>query len=113
MSTSKRSRALLLCALLSLPFMASADFNDALTAYRTQDFSKAVAKARTAAMVGDARGSLLLGILYQNGMGVPANSSTAAGWYEKAAQGGMSKSYANWRSCMRAGTAYPKTRRKP
>lgn len=67
--------------------IAFAGFDDALKAYQEKDYSKAITEARQAVANGDARGSYLLGAMYQGGLGVAASPSEAAAWYEKAAQG--------------------------
>lgn len=82
-----------LCCLLSYPFIALAGFNEALTAFQAKDYSAAAREARQVAEAGDARGSYLLGVMYQNGLGVPANMAEAAAWYGKAAQGHVAGAY--------------------
>ncbi|HEY6095088.1 MAG TPA: tetratricopeptide repeat protein [Gallionellaceae bacterium] len=65
-----------------------------MTAFQAKDYSNAAKEARQAAEAGDARGSYLLGVMYQNGLGVPANIGEAAALYEKAAQGHVAGAYA-------------------
>jgi len=104
----KRGFVLVLCGLVSYPFTAFAGFNEALTAYQSKDFSKAINEAREAATAGDPRGSFLLGVAYQNGQGVPANSTEAAAWYEKAAQGGVAGSFSKLAQLYARGDGVPK-----
>lgn len=87
MLRKKRGLIVVLCCLLSYPFMAKAGFNEAMSALQSKNFPTALSEARQAADSGDARGYYLLGVIYQNGLGVAANASEAAAWYEKAAQG--------------------------
>lgn len=92
----KKNRGLivLLCCLLSYPLSALAGFNEALSAFQAKDYSTAAKEARQIAEAGDGRGNYLLGVMYQNGLGVTANTSEAAAWYEKAAQGRVAGAYA-------------------
>jgi TPR repeat protein len=75
------------------PFTATAGFNEALTAFQAKDYSTAATEARQVAVAGDARGSYLLGVIYQSGLGVPANATEAAAWYEKAVLGQVVGAY--------------------
>lgn len=68
---------------------ALAGVEEAYKAYRSRDFTTAINEARAAAQKGDAYAALLLGGMYQTGQGVPANSTEATKWFEKAAQGGV------------------------
>src|SRR5512139_3761229 len=94
MSINKRGLLVVVCCLLSYPFIAMAGFNEALTAFQARDYSTALKESRQVADAGDARGCYLLGVMYQNGLGVAASTTEAAVWYEKAAQGHVAGAYA-------------------
>lgn len=94
MSRKKYGFLVVLGSLLSYPLIAMAGINEAMTAFQARDYASAAKEARQLAEAGDARGSYLLGVMLQNGLGVAANTTEAAGWYEKAAQGHVAGSYA-------------------
>lgn len=94
MYRNKRRLLVVLCCLLPYPLNAMAGFNEAMTAFQSRDYPTALAESRQAATAGDARGNYLLGVIYQNGLGVPANTTEAASWYEKAAQAHVAGAYA-------------------
>jgi len=76
-------------ALSCLPSVAEAGFNESLRAFQAKDYPAAASEARKAAEAGDPRGGYLLGVLYQNGLGVTTNFTEAVSWYETAAKGGV------------------------
>lgn len=101
-----------LCCFLSFPLIATAGFNEALTAYQVKDYPTALNEARQAAGAGDARGCFLLGIMYQDGSGVPPSTPEAAAWYEKAAQGGVIGAFAKLAQLYARGDGVPKNQDK-
>lgn len=109
MSEMKRGLLAILLGLLLVPLSATAGFNEALTAYQAKDYSTASKEAHQAVETGDARGSYLLGLMYQNGQGIPANSTEAAGWYEKAVQGGVVGAFAKLAQLYARGDGVPKS----
>lgn len=113
MSRPNPLRTLLLigCA-ICYPLNAVAGFDEALAAYRGKDYPKAITEARQAAATGDARGSFLLGAMYQGGLGVVASPSEAAAWYEKAAQGGVLGSLAKLAQIYARGDGVPRNSEK-
>lgn len=108
MGMPKTGRALLFVALLSCPLSALAGFSEALAAYQAKDYGTAVAEARQAAGAGDARGSFLLGVMYQGGQGVSANTAEAAKWYQLAAQGGVVGAFAKLAQLHARGDGVPR-----
>jgi TPR repeat protein len=108
MSRRKRGLVFVLCCLLPYPLIATAGFNEALTAYQAKDYSTVINEARQAAGSGDPRGNFLLGVMYQNGLGVSANSMEAVTWYEKAAQGGVVGSFSKLAQLYARGDGVPK-----
>lgn len=91
------SRALLLCALLTLllPAADADEFADGVNAYRSRDFSTARATFEALGARGDARAQFALGLLYENGEGVEKNDAAAADWYRKSAEQGYAKAQYN------------------
>ncbi|MBR3451266.1 MAG: SEL1-like repeat protein [Muribaculaceae bacterium] len=56
--------------------------------YEQQDYDEAIKWFRKAAERGDAKGQNGLGIMYENGQGVPQDYAEAIKWYRKAAEQG-------------------------
>ncbi len=65
---------------------APADYEGGLAAYRSQDFSEAHTRWRECALGGSARCQYALGVLHDDGRGVPADTFEALVWYERAAR---------------------------
>ena len=86
-----RMRAWCGCAALAglagiSPAMASAD--DGWVAYDSERFTDAVRLWQPEADTGDASAQFGLGIAYDLGQGVPANSAAACAWYSRAGSSG-------------------------
>jgi uncharacterized protein len=79
--------ALVLC-LLNLVVPAWADFQSGMDAKNRGDFTKALREWRPLAEQGDARAQFYLGMLHENGDGVPEDFAKAREWYEKSAAQG-------------------------
>jgi len=80
-----------LALLLSLVFFAVpawADFQAGMDAKNRGDFAKALREWRPLAEQGEARAQFYLGMLYENGDGVPEDFGKAREWYEKSAAQG-------------------------
>jgi len=87
----RRMRAWLCSAVLAglvgiRPAMANAD--DGWAAYDGERFTDAVRLWQPAADAGDASAQFGLGIAYDLGQGVPANSAAACAWYSRAGSSG-------------------------
>ena len=79
-----------------LPWAARADaFGDAVEAYRIQDYAAAVQGFKPLAEDGDARAQFALGLLHDNGEGLPQSDRDALRWYEKSAAQGYAKAQYN------------------
>ncbi len=63
-------------------------FEDALDAYKRQDYATAMRLLRPLADQGHANAQNNLGYMYANGEGVPENDAEAVKWYRKAADQG-------------------------
>jgi uncharacterized protein len=78
----------LACLLLALAAMAPAgagDLEAGVTAARKGDYATALREWRPLAEAGNPHAQFNLGLLYENGLGVPADSAEAARWYRRAA----------------------------
>jgi len=64
------------------------DFDKGLEAYNAGEYATAVQEWRPLAERGDARAQTLVGIMYENGRGVPQNDAQAVKWYQLAAEQG-------------------------
>lgn len=73
--------------LMSLP-AAAADFDKGLAAKKRGDFGAALREWRPLAARGNAAAQNAIGVLYDNGQGVPQDHATALNWYRKAAKKG-------------------------
>ena len=79
--------------LFSITNTVWADFDKGLQAYNRKDYTTAFKLFMESANRGDARVQYALGVMYDNGHGVPQNHVEAAKWYRKAAeQGGCQRS---------------------
>jgi len=75
---------LLLALAAALP--ASADYEAGLAAARAGDYATAMREWRPLAEGGHRDAQFNLGLLYENGLGVPADGAEAARWYRRAAE---------------------------
>jgi len=91
MNFKKVVARLTLLLLLGSGMSVAADFNKGLAAAQSGDFKTALTEWIPLAEQGDVSAQHNLGLMYDNGTGVPANDKTAVKWYTKAAEQG----YAN------------------
>jgi TPR repeat protein len=77
-----------LLSLVCLTVPAWADYQAGMDAKNRGDFAKALRELRPLAEQGDARAQFYLGMLYENGDGVPEDYEKAREWYEKSAAQG-------------------------
>lgn len=84
---------LLRCALLALllvPSLGSAqDFDAGSAAAQTGDFATALREWQPLADQGDSEAQYNLGVMYNNGQGVPQDYAEAVKWYRLAAEQGL------------------------
>lgn len=103
------NRALLcLAALLAMsaPGVA-ADFDTAAASFAAGDYARALAELKPLAEQGDARGEYSLGVMYENGFGVPKDLAEAARWYRKAADQGNTDAQFNLGAMNEHGVGMP------
>ncbi len=80
-------RRALLCLSLSLAAPAAlADYEAGLAAARAGDYATALREWRPLAEAGNRDAQFNLGLIYENGLGVPADGAEAARWYRRAAE---------------------------
>jgi TonB family protein len=82
-----KSAFALIAAVLSTP-VAAADIDDGQTAYNAGDFATALRLWQPLATAGNARAQNSLGVMFENGKGVPPDIATAVKWYRLAAAQG-------------------------
>ena len=78
----------LVLSLVCLVVPAWADFQAGMDARNRGDFAKALREWRPLAEQGDARAQFYLGLLYENGDGVPRDYEKAREWYEESSAQG-------------------------
>jgi uncharacterized protein len=81
-------------SLLGLTSMAWGGIDEGLAAYDRSDYATAYREFLPLAQQGDAEAQLYLGMLYQEGNGIPQDYAEAAKWYRRAAEQG--KVLAQW-----------------
>jgi len=78
--------------LISLVAPVWADFQAGMDAKNRGDFARALRELRPLAEQGDAQAQFYVGMLYENGDGVPTDYVKAREWYEKSAFQGHANS---------------------
>ena len=86
-----------LCAgfTLGLTAPAWAGWDEAVAAYDRGDYATALGEMRPLAEQGHAEAQFNLGLMYDNGQGVPQDYAEAVKWYRKAAEQGHAKAQHN------------------
>lgn len=97
--------ACLTLALSSAP--AHAGFEQALAAFEAGNYPVALKELRPLAEKGDARSQYALGVMAENGFGMPKNTSQAAAWYLKAAKQGNTDAQYNLGAMYEHGIGMP------
>ncbi len=85
----------LLGGLLLVPALGWADFQAGVNAYERGDYETALKEFRPLAEQGYASAQYNLGVMYDNGLGVPQDYREAAKWYRFAAEQGKVKAQSN------------------
>ncbi len=75
---------------------AEADFNPGVAAYKRGDYATALRELRPLAEQGHASAQFNLGLMYNNGLGVPQDYAEALQWYRKAAEQGHATAQFMW-----------------
>jgi len=82
-------------ALLFSAGSAWADWDDGFAAVERGDYATAIQEWRPLAEQGDADAQTLIGMMYNEGLGVPKNDAEAVKWYRKAAEQGVAQAQSN------------------
>jgi TPR repeat protein len=91
-----RKTALFLFITLMWPWLAhSADFDAGVAAHNKSDYATALREFRPLAEKGNAIAQLALGLMYDNGEGVPENDAEAVKWYRLGAEQGYARAQSN------------------
>lgn len=75
--------------LAGVSFLAMAGFDDGMAAYNKENYKSALQEWRPLAENGHANAQYRLGVMYENGNGVPKDATQAAAWFRKAAEQGL------------------------
>lgn len=86
--------AIILAGLSGTPAFAQ-DFNKGVIAFQAGDYAGALSHWQPLAETDDAEAQRNIGIMYQQGLGLPQNNSEAAKWYRRAADNGHSRAPQN------------------
>ncbi len=81
--------------LVMMPVWADGDWDRARTAHERGDYTAELVVVRPLAEKGFAFAQFNLGVLYDNGQGVPEDDRQAIIWYEKAAMQGLTQAQVN------------------
>ena len=85
----------LLTAVALLATSAWAGIDEGLAAYQRKNYREALQQFRPLAEQGNAKAQFALGVMYDNGQGVPQDYAQAAVWYRKAAEQGYAAAQSN------------------
>jgi uncharacterized protein len=75
--------------------VAAGPLEDGAKAYIKRDYATALRMMRPLAEQGNTGAQTILGLMYDDGRGVPQDYATAASWYRKAAEKGDSDAQSN------------------
>lgn len=95
----------LLLAMLAAPALAG--FDEAAAAFAAGDYAKAQEALKPLLEKNDPRAEYAMGVLYENGFGVPKTPQLAADWYRKAAEQGNSDAQYNLGAMNEHGVGIP------
>jgi hypothetical protein len=83
-----RASVVTVTLLVALALPARADFDHAAAAFEKGDYATAIRELKPLADKGDPRSQYAMGVMAENGFGMPRNPAQAAAWYRKAAEQG-------------------------
>jgi len=92
---------------LILAFPAWADLQAGVNAYERGDYDMALAEFRPLGDQGDAVAQYNLGVMYDNGQGVPQDYQEAEKWYRRAADQGVAQAQSNLAMMYYSGQGVP------
>ncbi len=83
---------------------ANKTFNDGVAAFQAGDYATALKLWLPLAEADDAEAQRNIGIMYQQGLGLPQNNAEAAKWYRRAAENGHVRAQQNLGAMYEEGT---------
>jgi hypothetical protein len=83
-----RASVVTVTLLVALALPARADFDHAAAAFEKGEYATAIRELKPLADKGDPRSQYAMGVMAENGFGMPRNPAQAAAWYRKAAEQG-------------------------
>lgn len=83
---------------------ANKTFNNGVAAFQAGDYATALKHWMPLAEADDAEAQRNIGIMYQQGLGVPQNNAEAANWYRRAAENGHVRAQQNLGAMYEEGT---------
>nr|MCH9670310.1 sel1 repeat family protein [Gammaproteobacteria bacterium] len=92
---------------LGVAVPAVADYEAGLRAWEKGDFASALVELRKSADAGDKRAQDHLGMMFEDGEGVPRSNQTAAYWYQQSAEQGHAQAQLNLGRMYRNGKGVP------
>jgi len=92
---------------LAVALPAHADFDHATVAFEKGDYAQALAELRPLAKQGDPRSQYAMGVMAENGFGMPKDLTQAANWYRKAAEQGNTDAQFNLGAMYEHGVGMP------
>lgn len=90
-----RSKLRVMCWCLSAMLLVACQDRRADKAYMKGNYEKSAKELESLANLGDARAQYNLGLLYDQGLGVPQSDALALRWYTQAAERGESRAQYN------------------
>ncbi|MEX2616349.1 MAG: tetratricopeptide repeat protein [Alphaproteobacteria bacterium] len=84
-----------LMLMLSAGTAGATAFKDGIAALEAKDFPGAIAVFGPLAAQGNGDAQFMLGVMHENGLGVPQDMGAAASWYLKAAETGVASAQYN------------------
>jgi TPR repeat protein len=96
----------IICLVFATPPLHG-DFEQAVAAFEAGNYPQALAELQPLAEAGDARSQYAMGVMAENGFGMPVNLSQAAGWYLKAATQGNTDAQFNLGAMYEHGIGMP------
>jgi hypothetical protein len=96
-----------LALVLTVAIEAHADFDHAAAAFEKGDYATALSELKPLAKQGDARSQYAMGVMAENGFGMPKDLAQAATWYRKAAEQGNTDAQYNLGAMYEHGIGMP------
>jgi uncharacterized protein len=93
--------------ILVLATPAHAGFDQAAAAFEKRDYATALKELKPLADKGDARSQYAMGVMAENGFGMPKDLAQAANWYRKAAEQGNTDAQFNLGAMYEHGVGMP------